>query len=311
MNVFLAGATGVLGRALVPRLLDAGHGVSTITRSEAKADALRAQGVVATVCDAFDADALREAVVAFQPEVVVNQLTALPAKLPNPRKINRDLALTSRLRKEVTPVLVAAAAEAGARRVVSQSISFAYAPGPERNAEDAPLFTDAPKAFRPMIDAIETLERSTLAHGEGVVLRYGAFYGPGSYYAPDGDFTVQMRARKIPSVGAGTGETSFIHVDDAATATLAALDGPTGIYNVVDDEPSPASEWLPAFAEIVGAKPPRWVPAWAARLFAGPYAIYVMIDQRGALNAKAKAELGWTPRYASWREGFPATLAPI
>jgi nucleoside-diphosphate-sugar epimerase len=297
MNVFLAGATGVLGRALVPRLLDAGHGVSTITRIEAKADALRAQGVVATVCDAFDADALREAVVASQPEVVVNQLTALPAKLPNPRKINRDLALTNRLRKEVTPVLVAAAAEAGARRVVSQSISFAYAPGPERNAEDAPLFTDAPKAFRPMI--------------EGVVLRYGAFYGPGSYYAPDGDFTVQMRARKIPSVGAGTGETSFIHVDDAATATLAALDGPTGIYNVVDDEPSPASEWLPAFAEIVGAKPPRRVPAWAARLFAGPYVIYMMIDQRGALNAKAKAELGWTPRYASWREGFPATLGPI
>jgi nucleoside-diphosphate-sugar epimerase len=309
VRVFVAGASGVIGRRLVPQLLAAGHEVTGMTRSEEAAERIRAGGAEAAVCDAFDADGLRRAVAAARPEAVMNQLTSLPQRY-DPRKI--DYEPTNRVRIEGGRNLIAAATAAGARRLVTQSIAFLYAPeGSPVKDEEARPFTDAPGAFRSGVEAMLTAERDALeAPGiESLVLRYGWFYGPGTYYAPGNSQAEDVRRRRFPIVGKGSGVFSFIHIDDAAGATVAALDrGESGIYNVVDDEPAPLREWLPAYAEALGAKRPFRVPTWLARLVAGPIVSALVTELRGASNAKAKRELGWQPRYPSWRQGFREAL---
>ena len=307
MKVFVAGATGVLGRPLVRALVAAGHEVTGTSRTAARAATVDADGGKGVVCDALDRAAVAAAVAAAAPEVVIHQLTALPQKYLELRKGSE---LTNRLRREGTRYLVEAARAAGARRVIAESIAFLYAPaGPRVVAEDAPIWQQAPKQLGEMLSALQELEQTVLgADGlDGVVLRYGALYGPGSYFAPDGDMTRQVRRRLMPVVGSGGGVLSFVHVDDAASATVCALDrGAPGIYNIVDDEPVTFADQLPEYARLAGAKPPRHVPAWLARVAGGKVAVSTTTEQRGASNAKAKRELGWTPRYPSWRDGFAA-----
>jgi 2-alkyl-3-oxoalkanoate reductase len=306
MRVFVAGASGVIGRALVPQLVAAGHEVTGTTRAEERAEGIRASGARAVVCDALDADALRAAVEQAAPEVVVHQLTSLPHRFdPRDKGI---YAATNRVRGEGTHNLIAAARAAGARRLVCQSIAFAYAPGaqPEVMDEDARLALGSPPPFGDAVRAIDEMERAVLgAEGlEGVVLRYGWFYGPGTFYADDGSMAHDVRKRRFPVIGRGTGLFSFVHVDDAASATVSAVErGAPGIYNVVDDDPAPQREWLPFYAEAIGAKKPLRVPVWIARLVVGKIATMVGV-QPGASNAKAKRELGWEPRWRSWRQGF-------
>lgn len=312
MKVFVAGATGAIGRPLLDRLVAAGHEVTATTRSAERAEGLRACGAEAVVVDALDAGALRAAVLAARPEVVVNQLTALPHRI-DPRHYARDLEATNRLRREAAPVLAAAAAETGARRVVAQSISFIQRPeGPPVLDEEAPAWTDAPPALRAGVDGALALERATLgAPGiEGVVLRYGFFYGPGSAYGPGGSVAEDVARRRLPIVGSGAGCFSFVHVDDAAAATVLALDhGAPGIYAITDDEPIAQRDWVPVLAEALGARAPRRVPGWLARLIAGPVAGQAE-HLRGASNAKARAELGWVPAHPSVRSGFAEVFAP-
>lgn len=306
MRVFVAGAGGAIGRPLVAQLLAAGHDVTGTTRSERRAAAIRAEGARAAVCDALDADALRSAVVDAAPEVVVHELTALPPRL-DPRD-KRVYEATNRLRRDGTANLIAAARAAGARRLICQSVAFSYAPGrrPQVMTEDAPLFLSAPPPFGDGVRAIAEMERAVLeAKGiDALVLRYGWFYGPGTYFGRDGATAADVRRRRFPVIGRGNGLFSFIHVDDAAAATTAAVRrGAPGVYNVVDDEPAPMREWLPAYAEAIGAKRPLRIPVWLARLAAGPTPALVS-RQPGAANDKAKGELGWEPRWPSWRRGF-------
>lgn len=311
MRVFVAGATGAIGRRLVPMLVEAGHDVTGMTRSEDKLDALRAAGCEPVVCDALDAAAARDAVAAAAPDVVVHQLTAIPRAI-NPRRMADDFVPTNRLRREGTRHLLDAALAAGARRVVAQSVAFAYPPhGAWVKSEDDELYVDGPAPFDTAIGALHALETAVRgADGlEGVVLRYGYFYGPGTSYAADGSIARQVRARRFPIGGRGTGRWSFIHVDDAARATIAAVEGgPPGVYNVVDDEPAPVSEWLPVYAAALGAAPPRRLPAWLVRLVAGRFAAFGMTQARGASNARARGRLGWAPQWPSWRQGFAETL---
>jgi nucleoside-diphosphate-sugar epimerase len=311
MRVFVAGATGAIGRRLVPMLVEAGHDVTGMTRSDSKVDALRGAAAEPVVCDALDADAVRDAVAAAAPEVVVHQLTAIPHAL-NPRRMADDFAATNRLRSEGTRHLADAARSAGARRLVAQGVAFAYAPyGGWMKTEDDELYVDAPAPFDSTFGALHTLETAVLGTDglEGVVLRYGYFYGPGTSFAADGSIAGEVRARRFPIGGRGTGRWSFIHIDDAARATVAAVEGgPPGAYNVVDDEPAPVSEWLPVYAAALGAPRPRRLPAWLVRLAAGRYAVYGMTQARGASNARARERLGWTPRLASWRQGFAESL---
>ncbi|MDT4922363.1 MAG: hypothetical protein QOG01_76 [Pseudonocardiales bacterium] len=307
MRVFVAGATGVLGRPLVPALVQAGHEVTGTTRSPARTGGIEAAGATAVVCDALDRDAVHRAVEAAGPQVVIHQLTALPDRFAKLRKGSPD---TNRLRTVGTRHLVDAAVSAGARRVIAESIAFLYEPsGPRIADEQSPVWPDAPEPFGSMIGALRELERivTTTEGIEGVVLRYGALYGPGTWYAPDGDMTMQVRKRRLPIVGSGDGLNSFVHVDDAAAATVRAVaQGAPGVYNIVDDEPVAYREHLPAFAELIGARPPRHLPTWPVRVLAGSVAVASLTQQRGASNAKAKRELGWTPRYPTWREGFAA-----
>jgi 2-alkyl-3-oxoalkanoate reductase len=305
MKVFVAGASGAIGRPLVPRLVAAGHEVTGTTRSERSAEAIQAAGASAAIVDALDANALREAVERAAPEVVVHELTALPERF-NPRK--RDLYdATNMVRREGTRNLLDAARAAGARRFVCQSIAFAYAPAtqPQVMDEEAPLNLSAPPPFSEGMRVIAEMERAVLhADLDGLVLRYGWFYGPGTYYCEGGSMASDVRKRRFPVVGSGSGLFSFIHTDDAADATVAAVErGAPGIYNVVDDEPAALRDWVPAYAEALGAPPPRRVPVWLARLVAGKMASSMNL-QPGASNAKAKRELGWAPRWSSWREGF-------
>lgn len=320
MKVFVAGASGAIGRSLVPRLLAAGHEVTGSTRSTERADAIRAQGADAVTVDVFDAEALHAVMAEAAPEVVVHELTALPERFEPRRKDLYDA--TNRVRSEGTKNLIDGARAAGARRFVCQSIAFSYAPTPGRprararagprrsdtlHEEEDPLFLDAPPPFAGATRVIADMERAALEAGglDGLVLRYGWFYGPGTYYADDGAIAKDVRRRRFPVVGQGSGVFSFIHLDDAATATVAAVErGAPGVYNVVDDDPAPMSAWLPAYAQAIGAKPPRRVPLWLARLIAGGFVATMSTTLRGASNAKAKSELGWNPRWASWREGF-------
>ena len=307
MRVFVAGASGVIGRSLVPRLIAAGHEVTGMTRSEARAEEVRASGAEAAVVDVFDADALRAAVERASAEVLVHELTSLPDRIDFRKE--DTYAATNRVRTEGTRNLMDAARAAGARRFVSQSIAFAYRmDGEGLKTEDDALLDDAPGAFGSGVSALREMEEMVLA-GDGLVLRYGFFYGPGTYYGDDGTSTEDVRRRRLPIVGKGSGTFSFIHVDDAADATVAAVErGAPGVYNIVDDEPAPMKEWVPVFAQAAGAKPPRRVPVWLARFAAGKDVSNFAVDLRGASNDKAKRELGWQPAHPSWRSGFAESL---
>jgi nucleoside-diphosphate-sugar epimerase len=319
MKVFVAGATGVLGRALVPQLVAQGHEVVGMTRSAAKQDLVRSLGARPVVADALDPHAVAEAVASAEPEVIVHQLTALsgPMSVRDMRHPERSAAatMTNRLRTEGTDHLLAAGRAVGARRFVAQSFAafrFARTGGPVLTEAD-PIDPNPPAALRAPLEGILHVEEAVTAidWGEGLVLRYGSFYGPGTAIsrAPDALMAAPVRKRRFPVIGDGGGVYSHIHVDDAAAATVVAVDhGRPGIYNIVDDEPAPVREWLPVLASALDAKPPRRIPRWLGRLAAGETATLMMTEVKGSSNAKAKRELGWTPRYASWRQGFAQGL---
>ena len=306
MRVFVAGASGAIGTRLVPQLIERGHEVIGTSRSPRNAERVRALGAQPIVLDLLDRDAVIEAVAAAQPDAIVHQATAL-ADVKFSRNLDRTFAPTNRLRTEGTDALVAAARAADVRRFVAQSFaSFRYArEGGPVKTEDDPLDPTPVSTTRETNAAMRYLDQAVVDAG-GIALRYGGFYGA----ANDG-LLAPVRKRQFPIVGEGGGVSSFIHLDDAAAATVLALehDGGPAIYNVVDDEPAPVREWLPVLANVLGAKPPRHFPRWLARLFAGEAGVLMGTESRGASNAKVKRELGWTPRYPSWREGFAAAYA--
>jgi len=310
LRVFVAGASGAIGRPLVAKLVAAGHEVTGTTRSEERAERIRAAGGRTAVVDVFDAETLRAAVLEAAPEVVVHQLTALPERLDF--RDPETYAATNRVRTEGTRNLLDAALAAGARRVVCQSIAFAYRnEGGRVKSEDDPLEEDAPGTFGGALRALREMESMVLGTEgvEGLVLRYGFFYGPGTHYGPDGTTIADIRRRRMPVVGRGTGVFSFIHVDDAADATVAAVErGAPGVYNVTDDEPAAMKEWLPVAAEAAGAKRPLRAPVWLAKLVGGKEVGAFALELRGASNEKAKRELGWEPAHPSWRTGFREML---
>ena len=315
MKIFLAGATGAIGRALLPQLVAHGHQVTGMTRNTAKQDLLRSLGARPVVADALDADAVARVVASAEPEVIIHELTALSGKLSirDARHPERSALaiMTNRLRTESTDHLLAAGRAVGVRRFVVQSFAafrWARTGGPVLT-EDDPIDPDPPAALRvPLIGLLRTEGAvSGIEWAEGLVLRYGGFYGPGTAIsnAPDAPMATLVRKRRFPIVGDGAGVWSHIHIDDAAAATVAALDhGEPGIYNIVDDEPAPVRDWLPVLASALGAKPPRRIPRWLARLAAGETATLMMTEAKGSSNTKAKQQLRWRPRYPSWREGF-------
>jgi nucleoside-diphosphate-sugar epimerase len=306
MRVFVAGATGVIGRQLVPMLVEAGHDVLGLTRSAERGRAVEAAGAEPVVADALDRNAVVAAMLDARPDAVIHQLTAIPDAI-DPRKIDRQFESTNRLRTEGTRNLLEGARAAGTDRLLSQSIAFAYDPsGPPMKDEDAALMLDPPKPFRKSLAALKELERLTLEAG-GTVLRYGQLYGPETALAPDGSFAELARKRQLPIVGYGDGLFSFVSTEDAARATVLALERDfRGVLNIVEDEPAAARDWIPVFAESVGAPKPWRVPRFLGRLVGGPMAVYYMTEMRAASNARAKAELGFQP--GSWQEGF-RTLA--
>src|SRR3954453_20509608 len=312
MRVFLAGATGAIGRPLVRQLVAAGHDVTGTTRSESRADLIREDGADPVVLDALDRVAVIAAVADAHPDAIVHQLTQIPADV-NPRKMAEQFAMTDRLRTEGTHNLVDAGRAAGVRRLIAQSIAFVYRmdgrPDEVKTEGDPLMGDDAPQSVHGIVAAVAEMERTVLYAG-GIVLRYGYFYGPGtSYAASDGATAERVRKRGFPVVGDGAGLFPFIHVDDPAAAPVAALGrGEPGVYNVVDDEPAPLREWMPVYAEAIGAGRPLPVPHFFSRLVAGPFGAALATQLRGASNAKAKRELGWEPRYPSWRQGFGEVL---
>ena len=314
MRIFVAGASGALGKQLVPRLVAGGHEVVGMTRSERGAELVRGMGARAAIADALEPESVGRAVSEAGPEAIVHQLTALSGSL-DPRHFDRDFAATNRLRTEGTDHLLAAARAAGVRRFVAQSYAgwpYARSGGPVKSEED-PLDPDPPEAFRRALDAIRHLERAVTGceRVEGIVLRYGGFYGPGTSLSldPVGEHVEAIRKRRFPIVGDGAGVWSFVHIADAAEATVAAVErGGAGTLNVVDDDPAAVRAWLPYAAETLGAKPPRRVPRWLGRLLAGEAATVMMTEVRGASNERAKRMLGWQPSFASWRRGFAEGL---
>jgi 2-alkyl-3-oxoalkanoate reductase len=318
MKVFVAGATGAIGTQLVPQLTAAGHDVTAMTRSPARTDMLRALGARPVVADALDPDAVARAVAGTGPEVIVHQLTALRRDpgLRDLRDPDRFGAMTNRLRTEGADHLLAAGRAVGIRRFVAQSIvaigTYARTGGPVKTEDDPPDL-ELPAKGRSGADALRYLEDAVTGTdwAEGVVLRYGAFYGPGTGVSADPEalLTRSIRKRRFPIIGDGGGVWSFVHIEDAASATVAAVDhGGPGIYNVVDDEPAPVREWLPFLAEQLGARKPMRVPGFVVRLLAGEAAVLQMTEVRGGSNAKAKRALGWQPRWSSWRVGFAKGL---
>lgn len=309
MKVFVAGAAGAIGRQILPQLAARGHQVTATTRSAGKAAILRELGAEPVVVDGLDAVAVGEAVARAEPEVVIHQMTSLAGSL-NLRNFDKMFAVTNQLRTEGTDHLLAAAAAAGVRRFVAQSYtgwSNTRSGGPVKT-EDDPLDPSPPAMQRESLAAIRHLERVVPAASpvQGIVLRYGSFYGPGA----SDDLVDLIRKRRVPVIGDGAGIWSFLHIRDAAAATIAALEhGAPGVYNVVDDEPASVAEWLPYVARAVGAKAPRRVPVWLGRLAAGEVGVSMMTQIRGSSNAKAKRELGWRPAWPSWREGFSRGLA--
>ncbi|MBV8735575.1 MAG: NAD(P)-dependent oxidoreductase [Solirubrobacterales bacterium] len=319
MKIFVAGARGVLGRALVPRLVARGHEVVGMTRSGSKQDLVRRLGARPAVADALDADAVAQVVAAAEPELIVHELTALSGKFSarDMRHPERSAlaSMTNRLRTEATDHLLAAGRAVGARRFVAQSFGafrWARTGGPVLSEAD-PIDPSPPGAMRPALVGILHVERAVPAieWGEGLVLRYGGFYGPGTAIslASDAQMAAPIRKRLFPIIGDGGGVWSHVHIEDAAAATLAAVDhGQPGIYKIVDDEPAPVREWLPVLASALDAKPPRRIPRWLARLAAGEMATVMMTEARGSSNEKAKRELDWQLRYPSWRQGFAQGL---
>lgn len=315
MRIFVAGATGALGRQLLPRLTERGHEVTGMTRSDSKQELVRDLGGHPVVADALEPDSVAQAVAQAEPEAIVHQLTAIPHAI-DMRHLAREFAQTNRLRTEGTDHLLAAGRAVGVRRFVAQSnatVIYARVGGTVKVEEDA-LDASPPEQARTAADAIRHLESAVTGAtwAEGVVLRYGAFYGPGTNFSlgPEGKMVEAIRKRQVPLVGKAGGVWSFIQIADAADATVNAIEGRgRGIYNVVDDEPAAVADWLPVAAKAVDARAPRRVPRWLGRLFAGEFATLMMTEARGASNAKAKRELAWTPRYASWREGFATGLA--
>jgi nucleoside-diphosphate-sugar epimerase len=313
MKVLLAGATGAIGRPLAPKLLAAGHDVVALTRSETKFDAIRQLGARPMVADALDPDAVARAVAEAEPEVIIHELTALSGPF-DMRHFDRTFAMTNRLRTEGTDHLLAAGRAVGVRRFIAQSFGgwpYARTGGPVKTEED-PLDPRPAKGMEGILAAIRHLEAAVTGAEwtEGIALRYGGFYGPGTSLWPGGEQVDAIRKRRFPVVGDGGGVVSLIHVEDAAEATVLALErGRRGIYNVVDDAPVRMADWLPDLAAVLGAKRPRHIPRWIGRLIGGEPAVAMMTDARGASNAKAKQELGWQPRYPSWREGFAEVAA--
>jgi nucleoside-diphosphate-sugar epimerase len=307
MRVFVAGASGALGSRLVPRLIDAGHDVVGTHHSPRSAELVRMLGAEPVLLDLLDAAAVRRAVFEAEPEAVVHEATAL-ADAKWGRNFDRTFEGTNALRTAGTDALLAAGREAGVRRFVAQSFaSYRYVrEGGPVKTEDDPLDSCVPANARRSFDAMAHLDRTVVEAG-GIVLRYGLFYGA----ANDG-LIEPVRRRQYPIIGDGGGVASWIHLDDAASATVVALEreGPA-ILNVVDDDPAPVREWLPVLADALGAKPPRRFPAWVARLVAGEAAVVTGTESRGASNAKAKRELGWTPRHPSWRTGFPEVYSAL
>jgi nucleoside-diphosphate-sugar epimerase len=313
MKVFIAGATGAIGARLVPLLVADGHEVAAMTRTPDKQPALRALGAEPVLADGLDARSVMEAVGRIEPEVVVHEMTGL-RESTSLRNFDRAFALTNRLRTLGTDHLLAAAQAAGVRRFVAQSFgNWNYErAGTGPKSEQAPFDRDPPTHQRESLAAIRHLERAVLgADGmTGIALRYGNFYGPGTGFAADGEIARMVRKRGFPLVGDGGGVWSFVHVEDAAAATVAAVRrGAPGAYNVADDDPAPVAVWLPELARGLGARPPRHVPVWLGRLAAGDVAVSLMTRIQGASNAKARRELGWAPRHASWRDGFRTILA--
>jgi nucleoside-diphosphate-sugar epimerase len=309
MRVFVAGATGAIGRQLLPRLVSAGHEVTGMTRSESKQSLIRELGAVPVVADALDPDQVADAVAGARPEVIVHQLTALSGV---ERYTERNAAPTNRLRTEGTDHLLSAGQAVGVRRFVAQGVAgfgaYARSGGPVKSEED-PLDPAPVREMRATLAALRHLEKAVLGAEwtEGIVLRYGVFYGPGTSLAHGAEQFELVRKRKFPLVGDAGGVWSFVHVEDAAEATVAAVEhGSRGVYNVLDDDPASVSEWLPALAQTLGAKKPLRVPRFVGRLFAGEPGVVMMTEIRGASNAKAKRELGWRPAYSSWRDGFAA-----
>jgi nucleoside-diphosphate-sugar epimerase len=308
MRVFVAGATGAIGKQLVPRLVAAGHEVHGMTRSESKQAMLYELGAVPVVADALDPDQVAEAVGKAKPDVIVHQLTAIGAV--DMRHMERAFAPTNRLRTEGTDHLLSAGQAVGVRRFVAQSNAAVYArTGAAVKSEEDPFDPSPAREFRENLAAIRHLEEAVLGARwtEGIVLRYGWFYGPGTSLAPGGEQFELVRKRKFPLVGDGGGVWSFIHIADAAEATVAAVEhGSRGVYNIVDDDPAPVAEWLPTLAQTLGGKKPMRVPRFVGRLFAGEAGVVMMTQLRGASNAKAERELAWRPAHPSWRQGFAA-----
>ena len=314
MRVFIAGAAGAIGKRLVPLLVASGHHVLATTRSRDKFNTLSAFGAEPVLMDGLNDVAVIKAVVHSRPDVIVHQMTAL-ASMRGFRNLDRELAMTCRLRTEGTEYLLAAARAAGVRNFVAQS----YGGWPNIRAggriktEDDPLDPSPPRDMSATVAAIQKLESLvTGADGiAGTVLRYGFFYGPGTSFTSDGMVFELIRRRKFPLIGDGAGVWSFVHVDDAAVATQLAIErGAAGIYNIVDSDPAEVSVWLPELARILGAKPPRHLPGWLGRLVVGGAGFSIMTMVRGSSNARAKSELGWEPKYASWREGFRVVARP-
>lgn len=308
MRVFVAGATGAVGKQLVPRLVEAGHEVHGMTRHESKRTMLDEMGALPVVADALDPDQVAEAVGNAQPDVIVHQLTSLAGR--GMRSLKRGAAVTNRLRTEGTDHLLSAGQAVGVRRFVAQSNHAVYerSGGPVKTEED-PLDPDPPGKLGVGLAAIRHLEEAVLGANwtEGIVLRYGGFYGPGTNMAPGGELFEMIRKRRFPLIGGGGGIWSFIHIADAAEATMAAVEhGNRGVYNIVDDDPAPVAEWLPELTHMLTGNEPRRMPRFVLRMFTGEGGVVMMTDARGASNAKAKRELGWSPAYPSWRQGFAA-----
>jgi 2-alkyl-3-oxoalkanoate reductase len=324
MKIIVAGASGAMGRALVPLLVRAGHDVVGMVQRPRSAEVVHGLGAEPRTADALDAGAVLACFREVRPQVVIHELTAIPATL-DMRHFDREFAQTNRLRTEGTRHLLAAAVDVGAAHFIAQSFAgWTYGRsgnGSKTNGtkskatklktEEDAFDPDPPAKLRATLDALKALERAVLSETRltGAVLRYGGFYGPHTSIAKDGSIVRAVRRRKLPLVGEGAGVWSFVHVEDAASATAAAVEsGRGGIYNVVDDEPAPVAEWLSFLAHCAHAQPPRHVAAWMARLLIGEHVVVVMNEIRGVSNAKIKRELAWTPRWPSWREGFRDVL---
>ena len=308
MKVFVAGGGGAIGKPLIAQLVQRGYEVVAMARWRMSGDRLRGLGADVVIADALDRPSVIRAMLQARPEIIIHQLTAL-SQMKNLRNFDREFALTNRLRTQGTDHLLEAARQAGVRRIIAQSYgNWNYQrSGSALKTEDDPFDPHPPVNQKQSLAAIRHLEAAVLKEDgiEGIALRYGNFYGPGNGISEGGEIAAQVRKRRLPIIGDGGGVWSFVHIDDAAAAAVAAIErGDPGVYNIADDTPAPVADWLPELARALGAKPPRHIPVWLGRLAAGEVTVSMMTQIRGTSNAKAKRELGWTPRYPSYRDGF-------